>query len=180
MPRFLPVDIASEYTQPGSQPGFLIRIFLPNVTLRFTTLDTDYTYAGDLYTSSDVDLPDFGFDGTVSPGAQLQFGDMDAIFWAAAMQRQFVDARCEIDQVYAHAPNQAVHVFVGRCSGPKRSVGSNGSVFSIPLEAESTNQYAPKQKVQDVIDLKWLVPAGGIIVINGQKWIIDRPNTSRT
>jgi hypothetical protein len=179
MPRTLPSGINTNYTQPGSQPGYLVRIFLAAVTLRFTTLDTDYTLAGDLYTSTDVQVPDISFDGTVTPGAQLQFGDMDIIFWTAAMQRLFNDARVEIDAIYSAAANQSVPLFSGRCSGPSRSVSADGAVFSLPLDAEVNLKYAPRERVQDTIDQRWLLAAGDILTVNGQKWIIDRPNTSR-
>jgi hypothetical protein len=77
------------------------------------------------------------------------------------------------------AANQSVPLFSGRCSGPSRSVSADGAVFSLPLDAEVNLKYAPRERVQDTIDQRWLLAAGDILTVNGQKWVIDRPNTSR-
>lgn len=183
MPRTLPSGIAGAYTQGGAQPGYLLRIYLADgvTVLRLTTLDQDFLYGTETYLATDVFVPDISFDGTVTPDAQVVFGDMDLMLWTLAQQRYFDDARIEIDHIYAGAPNEAIPFFRGRCGKLTRKTGGkDGETFAIDLDAEATAKYAPRERVQYIIDSKWLLPAGNIIIINGQKWVIDRPTTSNT
>jgi len=181
MPRTLPSGISANYTQAGSQPGYLIRYYLKSgAVLRLTSLDADFVLSGETYIASDVEVPDLSWDGTVAPGARVTHGDMDLSLWSLALARQFDDARVEIDIIYAAATNESIaNVFKGRCGGPQRSVDQrSGATFSLALVAEATYQVAPRERVQYVIDPKWLIPAGTIFDVNGQRWILDRPTTA--
>lgn len=179
--RTLPPGIVSELATSGSQPGYLVEITTQSgIVVRLTTFDIDYVYSGETYTSADLTVPAVSWDGSVKPGAQLEFGDMDIIVWVAALYREFDDAIVRILLAYAGTSNAAFELFRGRCGKPSRTVDpkTGSESATLQLDAESTVQFAPRERIQDKVDQVWLIPAGALLLVNDQRWIIDRPKTA--
>lgn len=183
MPRTPTSGIVTELTRSGSYPGFAIEFTVASGAIgRVTTLDIDCTVEGNIFAAIDVQVTDIGSDGTVGRGATVRFGDQTIAYWVGTLYREFDDAAIRIWLVYADAPGESQLCFTGRCGKPTRtSDPRTGDSVEIALDAEATTIFAPRQRVQDVIDQKWLVQAGSIFVLaSGQKWVIDRQSTSNT
>jgi hypothetical protein len=180
--RTVTSGIFAELTRSGAYPGHIIEITVANGSIiRVTTLDDDFTWDGQVYATADVSVPDIGFDGTVSRGGALEFGDQTIAVWIGNLYREFDEAPIRIWQVYAAAPGEAEQVFSGRCGKLTRKVNAKGGESaSIALDAEATALFAPRRRVQDFIDQKWLIAAGTVLIVNGQRWIIDRPTSINT
>lgn len=170
--------IAGELTRPGSYPGYLVKIVAASGTIYLTTLDVDFPFDGNDYVSADLDVTDLSFDGTVAKGGTVVFGDMTLGVWIATLYREFDDALIEVLGVYADAAGEAEPMCEGRCGKPSRRVGQDGATMTLAFEAEATTRFAPRERVQYIIDPKWLIAAGTILDVNGQRWIIDRPKTA--
>lgn len=180
--RTVAAGIASELTRSGAYPGYLIEITVASGgVLRITTLDGDFQYDGFTWATADVTVPDLSFDGTVSRGGALLFGDQTIAVWIANLYREFDDAPIRIWQVYLHAPGEALPFFIGRCGKVERRVDPrSGATASISIDADATALYAPRRRVQDVIDPYWLIPPNSVITINNQRWVIERPSTTNS
>lgn len=181
MPRQFSSGIAGELTRSGSYPGWLLQITIASgVVLYMTTLDVDFDYNGNSYVSADIDITDLAFDGTVSRGAAVEFGDMTLAVWVATLYRNFDDATVAILYCYADIPGEATEVGTYRFGKPQRKVGGDGESVAFALDAVATTLFAPRKRMQDVIDQFWMLPAGSVLMVNGQKWVIDRPKTANT
>lgn len=183
MPRTPTAGILGELTRSGAYPGFAIEFTVASGGVgRVTTLDQDCDVEGDTFASADVQVTDIGADGTVGRSATVRFGDQTIGYWIGTLYREFDDAAIRIWLVYADAPGESQLCFAGRCGKPTRSVDAkSGATLEIALDAEATTVFAPRQRIQDVVDQIWMVQAGSIIILaSGQKWVIDRSATSNT
>jgi hypothetical protein len=180
--RALGTATTAELQRSGAYPGYLVQIVVASGgVVRVTSLDTDFDYAGNTFATADINVPDIGFDGTVSKGATLDFGDQTIAVWIGNLYREFDEAPVRIWQVYKDVPGVAEDLFIGKCGKVQRKVDKRtGASASIAIEADATALFSPRRRVQDFVPQRWLMPAGTVILINDQRWIIERPVTSNT
>lgn len=173
--RSVTSGILGQLTAQGSFPGWLVEITLTDSTvLRFTSLDLGFTFGGFTWASFDIELPDISWDGSSLKAAKIVFGDSQLSIWAYVLNLLLADVPIRIWAIFSAASGEAEPVWSGR-SGRCSRVG-------ITVEVELTNNSdivtSPRTRVQQVVNPAFLIPGGTVMLIGGQRWIIDRPTSA--
>ena len=173
--RSLSSGINSQLTVSGAYAGWLVQITPQSGSvLRYTSLDTNFSYGGFTWQSLDIDPPQLGWDGTALRAGKLVIGDADLVFWALALQLSLTDAAIAIYAIYAAAPTEAEPVFSGRIG----QIVRNGLTVEMQISNQSDTRALPATRVQYVVNPAFLLPSGTVLNINGQRWILDRAVTA--
>lgn len=176
MPRTdLTAGIEGQLDAPGAYPGHLVEITtVGGQVVRLTSIDAGFTWDGHGWLASDLQVLGLSWDGTLARNAKLIIGDADLSFWVLALALELVDARVRIWGVYADVLNEAAPLFFGKIGMPTR----NGLTVEMDLDNSVDTITSPRERVQHVVNPVFLLPAGTIININGQRWIIARPTSA--
>lgn len=187
--RLVPTDIVTEALRSGAYAGHLVRIItVSDHVLRVCTFDEDFQYTDptlsyglETFAACDLSVPDIGFDGTIARGSQLEWGDQTLAVWIGSLYREFDEAQVTIYLAFLDVPLQAFQLWSGRAGKTVRKVSDKaGASATMTLDAEGGTLYAPRQRIQDVVEQKWLLAAGTVLIVNGQPWRIERPKSINT
>lgn len=162
--------IASALTAIGSQPGYLVQITLPSGTFYLTDLDADFTFNGLNWVSSDLHVQGINWIAGTPQRGKLTLGDADLVWWTFALELLLQDSPISIWQAYASATNQAEPLWTGRIG----LVTRGQATVECDLVLDTTTGNIPRRRVQNVIAQQYLLPAGKIIMVGGQKWELQR------
>lgn len=167
--------ITTQLTTNGAYLGCLVEITpTSGAVLRYTSLDVAFSYNSQTYLPRDIDPPELDWNGGMARAARLTVGDADLSFWVLALNGVLSDALVRLWAVYAGAPTEAAAIYTGR-------IGSidpdpSGMTVEFTLNSGSETVSAPRTRVQQIIDRVFLMDAGTILNIAGQRWVIDRPS----
>lgn len=168
-------SIDSALTALASQPGILVQIDMPLHTFRLTSLDANFSYDSQTWESADVAIDSVAWRASGSSSARMTLGDPDGAYWRLALggvgeTPQMQDARVLVWNVYAEVPDEAVPMWSGRVGAVRR----DGVTLTCELFVTSSLTSSPRRRVQQVINPIYLIPAGKVITIGGQKWKLER------
>lgn len=162
--------IVAAQTAQGAYPGYLIQITVAAQTFRLCTLDTGFTYGGYSWVKTDIDLSGTRWDaGGVSPGV-MKLSDPDLVWWAFTVNLALQDAPVSVWQVYASAPGEAEPLWSGRIGRITR----DDFILSCQLATDIQRMNTPRRRVQHVVPAQYLLPAGKVLYIGTQQWVLER------
>jgi hypothetical protein len=172
--RTLTSGITTALTTGGAFPGWLVEITLTTGSvLRYTSLDTGFTFNGFTWTSRDFDVVDLTWTGGVARTATLVLGDADQTMLAFVFNLAFADATVKLWQCYASASGEAEPVFSGKCGDARPDRAA--LTCTLALNNGSDTRSIPNVRVQQVIAPGFLLVDGTHLSIAGQGWNIERP-----
>lgn len=161
---------SSVLTAQGAQPGYLVQINLTTgYVARLCSLDVQFTYGGYTWNSADVVISGMGWDSGGGQNPTMTLGDADRVWFTYAALGAMSGAAVYLWQCYAASPGNAEPMWYGRI-GAMRQAGGMSMVCNLLMPGGVV--FAPRRKVQDVIEARFCVPAGSKITINGQVWTI--------
>lgn len=174
--RSLTAGILGQLTVSGALYGWLIQIVAGTTTLRFTSIDGGFGWNSQIWAEIDMELPQLSWDGSVLKPGKLVLGDADLSIWTLALLGQITDAAVSMWAIYNAAPTEAEPVwqgYAGQCvrDGTKLTV-------EITLSNLSDVLTAPRYRVQQFVSPTFMIPAGTVLNVSGQPWVIDRPGSS--
>jgi len=164
-------------TTSGSQPCYLVQItFVRNPAqpriFQLTDLDRDFLYNGITWQSTDLEVRDLSWG--VGAAGTLVLGDADMAWWFYALTYEIQDASVYVWQAYADASNEAEPLWNGRIGGVRKT----GPAIECQLFVDRSLTSSPRRRVQHIVDTQYLVPAGKVILIGNQKWVLERKSNS--
>jgi len=163
--------ISSQLSAVVTQDGFLLQITPSGqATAYMTNLDVDFSYNSITWTSSDFDVTGINWGTTGMQAGKLVLGDSDLIWWDYALNLILQDSPVSIWQVYASAPTEAEPLWSGRIG----SVTKGDQTVECTLNTDSMVRQVPTRRVQYVIPTSFLAPAGKVISIGSQNWVLNR------
>lgn len=173
--RSLTSGINSQLTVSGALFGWLLELTLTNgQVFRYTSIDTGFTWNGFTWQPLDMSVPEIEWDGGAVRSGRIVIGDANLVLWAFALNLMLARAGIRLYAIYHAAPNEAEPVYSGRV-GPVTRGNDLTVVMGFSNESETVS--APRNRVQYVINPKFLLAAGTVLHVGGQRWILERPKS---
>lgn len=165
------LNLAAMLDAQTVQDGVLVQIDMTGGgTVRLCSLDTDFSFGGFTWLSADVVVSGI----TWTPGGQqagtMVLGDSDLVFWSYALNLVLQDAPVRIWSCDAYAPGEAEPIWAGRVGAVTR--GDQEVTCTLVVSADVTQ--VPKRRAQMLVPSYLLMPAGSVIQIGGQQYILER------
>lgn len=162
--------ILAQLIAQGAQPGYLVEIITDTQTMRLTSLDEPFYYAGQNWTEADILFKNLSWSIKPSSRVTMQLGDPQLAYWSLAGNLVLQDGIVNVWGCFAAAPDEAEPMFQGRIGNIKKS----DMFLDIELVTDNMLRTSPRRRVQTIVPAKYLLPPGKEIMIGTQKWILSR------
>ena len=169
--RTVTSGITTALTAQGSFLGWLAEITTSAGTVfRLCSMDVDFPFGGFTFRASDLSVSGMAWDGGVARPASLTLGDADLTWGALVLNLALADAGLRLWQAYASATTEAQPLWSGRIGQCKRV----GLSVQATLSNGTDTTFAPRTRVQQLVNPAFLLPAGTGLSVNGTRWVIER------
>lgn len=169
--RSVTSGIASAIPSQGAFLGWLVAITAgTGQVIRLTSMDVNFSFSGGTFNAANLTVGRMTWDGTVNRPASITIGDPDLAYWALATEGALIDAPVSLWQAYAGASGEGAPLWTGRAGKCTR----DGLTVAIDLAVDPASQYAPRLRVQQIVNSAFLIPGGARMRMGASTWTVGR------
>jgi len=166
--------IAGVLSNTVVQSGYLVQVTVNTTPIQtnvyMSSFDTDFIFNSQTWSATDIVVNGVNWQtGGVQSGT-VEIEDNALVWWGYAVNLLLQDMPVSIWAAYVDAPTEAEPLWTGRIG--KAAQGKQSIILSVVPDNQV--RLVPFKRVQSIIPSQYLMPAGTIINIAGQQWVLQR------